>query len=746
MVARMRIGLYVPPSEPFWVQVREAIYARSQFYPLDIISLDNERLEQASPSAQQRLIADFFNLKLHALLFSDYKEDLVLHFLNNNTPVVSLSDIDIRHPLCIYPYSLYDAAHMLGQYVAKALGGKGNIILLGGRLPGDMQKPGMGDESRVTGFYDVFRAYPDLHIQHIATGWHLEEYQNTVREALYAYDQPIDALIGLSDPIVLNGRKILRSLGLIDSHTIIAGINGDPLALSEIIAGRMSATVAVSTEVLGETGVDLAYQLALGESMPPFFSYRQQLVTPQNVLQFTAEKFIAIAELPSRLVGTKRQEERHRLAQFETSLAINQQVGIILNRQQLAQTAVNLIGANYNLDHVRLWLWQSESATLKLEYTTQRDISSISLPAASNDVFGKVLESGRVEFMMDTISSSAPVEHAIPPDTQARIVIPIRFAGKVIGLLDLLNTRPLLYTLVELEGLLSIADQLGIAIRNAQLYEEAVAARTLAERTNQLKTRLLANVSHELRTPLLIILGYTELILSTPDAYQIELPAALIDDLQHIHQSGQHLVQLSNDLLDLSRAEIGALDLNLELLEPSIFLAEVFARVVEGLGKSGSTTWQLDLPPSLPKIRADQLRLRQIILNLLSNAAKHASGNHIILGANTQPSYLHFWVKDTGPGIPIELQEAIFEPFFTASTQRDDSQGIGLGLTIARRLTALHGGSLTLESTKGQGSTFHVYLPLPPEYQFDKHEDQPEHMRVGYSSAVAAAADVTPEG
>ena len=730
MVTRKRIGLYVPPSEPFWVQVREAIYARSQFYPIDIISLDNERLEQASPAARQRLISDFFNLKLHALVFSEYREDLVQHFLTNNTPVVSLSDTHIRHPLCIYPHSLYDAAYMLGQHVAGSLGGKGNLILLGGRVPGNVHEPNIGgDESRITGFYDAFHTYPNLHIQHIATGWRVEEYQNVVRDALYAYAQPIDALVGLSDPIVLNGRKILRSLGLIDSHTIIAGINGDPLALAEIIAGRMSATIAISTEVLGETGVDLAYQLALGESIAPFFSYRQQLVTPQNVLQFTAEKFIAIAELPSRLVGTKRQEERHRLAQFETSLAINQQVGIILNRQQLAQTAVNLIAANYHLDHVRLWLWQSESSTLKLEYTTQSELQSISLPVTSTDIFGKVLESGRVEFMMDSMYTITPPEHAIPPETQVRIIVPIRFAGKVIGLLDLLNARPLLYTLVELEGLLSIADQLGIAIRNAQLYEEAVTARTLAERTNQLKTRLLANVSHELRTPLLIILGYTELILNTPDAYQIELPAALIDDLQHIYQSGQHLVQLSNDLLDLSRAEIGALDLHLELLEPSIFLAEVFARVVEGLGKSDSTTWQLDLPPTLPKIRADQLRLRQIILNLLSNAAKHAIGSHITLGAQIESPHLHFWVKDTGPGIAADIQEAVFEPFFTASIQNGESQGIGLGLTIARRLTTLHGGSLSLESTKGQGSTFHVYFPLPtPERQFGYQEGQLEQV------------------
>ncbi len=722
MVTRRRIGLYVPPSEPFWVQVREAIYARSKFYPIDLIALDNERLDQVSTPARHRLIEDFFNLKLHTLLFSEYIEELTQYFLDHNTPIVSLIDLNIYNPLCIYPSSLYDGAHMIGHYVAERLEGKGNVILLGGRILGDTSDLSVGDESRVSGFYDAFQNYPDIQLQHIPTGWSIERYQNTIREALYAYAQPVDALVGLSDPIVLSGRKILRSLGLIDNHTIIAGINGDPLALSEIIAGRMSATIAISTEVLGETGLDIAYQVALGEPRPQVFPYRQQLVTPQNVLQFAAEKFVAIADLPSRLVGTQRMEEHHRLIQFETSLAINQQAGIILNRQQLSETVVNIIRTNYNLDHVRLWLWQSETSTFKLEYTTQRNIQDIVIPITKADALGKVFKTGRIEFILDKVGEIELTEQAIPESTQARVIVPIRFAGKVIGLLDLLNSRPLLYTLIDLEGLLIIADQLGIAIRNAQLYEEAIVARTIAERTNQLKTRLLANVSHELRTPLLIILGYTELILSTPDAYGIELPAALIDDLQHIHQSGQHLVQLSNDLLDLSRAEIGALELNLELLEPSIFLAEVFARVVEGLGKSGSTTWELNLPASLPKIQADQLRLRQVILNLLSNAAQHATGSHISLGAEVQSAHLHFWIQDTGPGIPIEFQESVFEPFFTGSTQHDTIQGIGLGLTIARQLTILHGGNLMLESTEGQGSTFHVYLPLPEVKQLDYQE------------------------
>lgn len=712
MFTRTRIGLYVPPSEPFWVQVREAIYARSQLYPIDLIAFENERFEQATVEVQQRLIQEFFHLKLQALIVSENMEALMLPFLQHNIPVVSLSEVGFSQFQTIHPRSLYDAAYMIGSYVVEQLQGKGTVVLLGGRLREDLDSRMYGDESRILGFYDLFEQHPDIQLKHIPTQWNIERDLDAIRSMLQSWHGRIDALVGISDPIILTGRKIFRSMGLIDAHTIITGINGDPLALSEIIAGRMSATVAISTEMLGETGVDLAYQAALCETVPPFFSYRQQLVTSKNALEIAAEKLIAISDLPSRLVGSKRQEERHRLAQYETSLAINQQVGTILNWQDLSQTAVDLIRANYMIDHVRLWLWQSELHSLKLAYSTQSDYTSILLPLARAGILATVFEKERIAFLADRVAADSTLEEVIPSDTQVRIVVPIRYAGQVIGLLDLLNTRPFLYTLIDLEGLQIIADQFGIALRNAQLYEEAVAARRLAEQTDQLKTRLLANVSHELRTPLLIILGYTELVLHTPHAYNIELPEALVDDLQHIHQSGQHLVQLSNDLLDLSRAEIGTLDLNLEMLEPTIFLAEIFARVVEGLGKSRNLIWHLDMPQQLPYILADQLRLRQILLNLLSNAVKYAPDSHITLGAETQDSQLHLWVADTGPGITSDIQEAVFEPFFTGNAQPGTPKGVGLGLTIARRLTMLHKGILTLESTEGQGSTFHIYLPL----------------------------------
>jgi CheY-like chemotaxis protein len=216
-----------------------------------------------------------------------------------------------------------------------------------------------------------------------------------------------------------------------------------------------------------------------------------------------------------------------------------------------------------------------------------------------------------------------------------------------------------------------------------------------------------------LRAPLNVILGYSQAALKVPNPYEVELPQAVLRDFGHIYNSGEHLIRLINDLLDLSRAEIDALDLFPETFNPRPFLEDAFHSMADNADISKNVTWQLSLPEHLPMIYADPVRLRQILLNLLHNAQKFTSSGKITLGVEVDPPHLHLWVKDTGSGIPVEQQERIFEPFVTIGPPDRRPTGIGLGLSITRRLVALHGGSMTLESQPKQGSTFHVYLPLP---------------------------------
>jgi signal transduction histidine kinase/DNA-binding LacI/PurR family transcriptional regulator/AraC-like DNA-binding protein/CheY-like chemotaxis protein len=286
------------------------------------------------------------------------------------------------------------------------------------------------------------------------------------------------------------------------------------------------------------------------------------------------------------------------------------------------------------------------------------------------------------------------------------VVEPLYFRETQIGFI-LLEIGPRDATIYEvLRGYISSA------LKGALLVHEAQQARLAAEKADRIKTRLLANVSHELRTPLHIILDHVKDALGSSDPSSA--PQAFLNHMQHIRSSAEHQLRLINDLLDLSRAEIDELDLYPELLDPRPLLEEAFYSLANRVSDTQHVTWNLDLPDRLPWIYADAVRLRQILLNLLSNAQKFTESGHITLAAEVAPPHLHIWVEDTGIGIPDEQQERIFEPFVTIEHPDEVRwSGIGLGLSITRRLVALHNGTISLDSQPGAGSRFHIYLPLP---------------------------------
>ncbi len=299
----------------------------------------------------------------------------------------------------------------------------------------------------------------------------------------------------------------------------------------------------------------------------------------------------------------------------------------------------------------------------------------------------------------------------VPPDFLPRdrryslVVEPLYFQDKSLGYI-VLEIGPRDGNLYEF-----MRSNLSSALQGAMLFQEIQQARLDAEKADRIKTRLLANVSHEMRTPLNIIMGYTQNAL-TPGADEGGLPSALRADLLQIQSNAEHQLRVINDLLDLSRAEIDELDLSLELLDPHQLLMEAFHSLADQ-STSPNIEWNLNVPERLPQIRADAVRLRQIFLNLLSNAKKYTESGQITLGAEVVPPEIHFWVTDTGLGIRPEQQERIFEPFVTLEGNRRIAGGIGLGLSITRHLVALHGGRMKLDSQPDQGSTFHIYLPLP---------------------------------
>jgi signal transduction histidine kinase/AraC-like DNA-binding protein/ABC-type sugar transport system substrate-binding protein len=714
MCHSLRIGSQIGPYDPFWVQVRESVYQKAQQLKINLVPIEIfEGPETPSAQEQASLVDELLAEDLGALICWNLPgDDFIRRLLDLGLPMIYLSEFPIQHPLFVSPRGLDQAARMAGEYFAEKLNGRGRVLCVGGH--GLMDPPNEQNNNslnRVIGIQETLKKYPEISFFHIPSVWRYEDALPQIEAGMRQLDQLPDAIFGLSDSLALAARDAGRTLGLVHKHTLIAGINGDPLALVAIADGSMSATVETSALDLGARAVELACQAARREALPDNFDYKMRLITSENVAEAALEKLIAIANIPSHLVGVNLHLERNRLTQLETSTAINRRVGSLLDRQELSREIADLIRSNYGYDQVQLFLWSEQEQLLVLDEPISFSGEQLSLPLQKSGLLAEALLQNEIILIPDALHSKRFPPDPRVMDVSSRVILPIRLGDKILGVLDLHSRNPKTQQREELIGLQSLADQLGIAMRNAELYSRALQARAAAEKADDLKTQLLANVSHELRPALNVILGYSQGALRVPNPYDPGLPPEVLRDFGHIYDSGEQLIRLINDLLDLSRSEIDALDLFPETFNPRPFLEKTFHSMTDHADED--VAWQLDLPEHLPMIQADPGRLRQILLNLLHNAQKFTSSGSITLGAEVEPPHLHLWVKDTGAGIPIEQQERIFEPFVSIGPAGQRQNGIGLGLSITRRLVTLHNGSMTLESQPMQGSTFHVYLPLP---------------------------------
>ncbi|RMG77431.1 MAG: sensor histidine kinase [Chloroflexi bacterium] len=262
----------------------------------------------------------------------------------------------------------------------------------------------------------------------------------------------------------------------------------------------------------------------------------------------------------------------------------------------------------------------------------------------------------------------------------------------------------------ELRRSLKRSQVLGERLQEAN--RELEAAKEAAEAAKNFRGQFLANMSHELRTPLNAIIGFSETMLKFPMMYDDEpLPQAYHADLNQIYTSGQQLLHLINDILDLARVDAGKLEIYMQRVELNDVIQMVLA-TANGLIGSKPIELKTDLPSPLPDVWADEARVRQVLLNLYSNAVKFTEQGSITLKIQTTDEGVQFSVTDTGSGIPENQLEAIFEEFKQAegSGGRDPRAGSGLGLAISRQLLGLMNGRIWAESKVGEGSTFHFVL------------------------------------
>jgi PAS domain S-box-containing protein len=256
-------------------------------------------------------------------------------------------------------------------------------------------------------------------------------------------------------------------------------------------------------------------------------------------------------------------------------------------------------------------------------------------------------------------------------------------------------------------------------ITNQKQIQAELAAKNLElERASSLKSTFLANMSHELRTPLTSILGFSSLLKKQVFG---TLSRKQLDYVNHIHESGNHLLSLINDVLDLSKVEAGQISLHITSISVFDLCQSTLALVSEQAGSRGLFVHQA-IQSNLGFLMADELRVKQMLLNLLSNAIKFSKeGGEIGLEAKTQAGYLLLTVWDTGIGIPEEKYHLLFQPFQQLENSLDRRyEGTGLGLALTQQMAELHGGTVEFESKVGQGSRFVIRLPFSLGYNFSE--------------------------
>lgn len=271
------------------------------------------------------------------------------------------------------------------------------------------------------------------------------------------------------------------------------------------------------------------------------------------------------------------------------------------------------------------------------------------------------------------------------------------------------------YVIMQMENLSPyaafIAQHLAVALNSAHLYREATEGRKLAEEANRIKSRFLSMVSHELRTPLSVILGLSEMALhsGTAETYH--------SDLERIYANARHLSSLVNDVLDLSSSDAGQMKFFPDRVDFQQVLKPVLP-LAEHLARNKGLEWRLSLPVGPLIVHGDSTRLRQVTLNLLSNAAKFTMHGYIALIVSRQEHTLSVTVSDSGLGIPPEEQNQIFDEFRQSErTAARGYGGVGLGLAICKRIIDAHGGNIGVHSfgQEGAGSSFFFELPLLSE-------------------------------
>jgi len=431
----------------------------------------------------------------------------------------------------------------------------------------------------------------------------------------------------------------------------------------------------------------------------------QAVIAIENVRLFT-ELQARTGEL-TRSVG-----ELRALGEVSHALSSTLDVDVVLNT--IVTRANDLIGA----DGCTIFEYDEGTEQFHLRATRNLEPRLVELargtPLRKGDqgILGQ-LPIGRQAVQVPDITAgsySSPISDAlIEAGYRAVVAVPLIREDHLIGALTMNRKTPGEFPAETIELLQTFATQSALAIQNARLFRELAHKSRQLEVASQHKSEFLANMSHELRTPLNAVIGFSEVL---SERMFGDLNEKQDEYLKDIHASGQHLLSLINDILDLSKIEAGKMDLELSDFDLPMTIDNALMLIRERAGRRNIALHRT-VDERLGHVQADERKIRQVLLNLLSNAIKFTpEGGRIDVGAKPVNGSIEISVSDTGVGIAPEDQEAVFEEFRQVGTADKKVEGTGLGLALSRKFIELHGGKIWVESQVGEGSTFTFTVPV----------------------------------